>query len=54
MWGIIGVYRARLEIFELLLADSGVEKDNLYVEAFELWRCLSLLSINYEEICRAS
>ena len=52
MLGIIGVYRARLESFELLLADSGVDNDNLYVEAVELWRCLSLLSINYEEICR--
>ncbi len=52
MWGIIEIYRARLEDFALLLADAGVDEDNLYVEAVELWRGLSLLSRNYEEICR--
>lgn len=52
MWRIIRFYKTRLESFELLLADSGVDKDNLYKEAVELWRCLSLLSRNYEEICR--
>jgi len=52
MWKIIEIYRARLEDFALLLADAGVDEDNLYVEAVELWRGLSLLSRNYEEICR--
>jgi hypothetical protein len=52
MWGIIGFYRARLEGFEELLANPAVDKDYLYIEALDLWRCLSLLSRNFEEICR--
>jgi len=52
MWGIIGFYRARLEGFEELLADPAIDKACLYIEALDLWRCLSLLSRNFEEICR--